>query len=179
MLTIDEGFGDRVVKFLVEGQEVSFGVSREDATAVWRAYLWAVKEELMRAGDNEKPVVEFRDQTVKDEILAALDDRLQAQTAQAEISRLTDLIAKVNGDGASAIHRLDPAASAIIYNYQIQSRIRWWKGVGFPGGKDAPCTEQYRLRFFGKYPGAMNELRRRLEEQEETEAKNSETSQPG
>ena len=57
-------------------------------------------------------------------------------------------------------------------NYKIMRRVTAWKGVCFPDGSEAHCTEETKLRFFGKYPEALLNLIRQLEKAEEDDRKN-------
>ena len=66
-----------------------------------------------------------------------------------------------------------------VSNYQVVSRIKAWNGIHLANGDLAPCTEENKLLFFGKYPGVLFKIMRELGRREEAERKNSETSQAG
>ena len=135
MLTIEEGFGNRVVTVEVAGEEVSFTVAREDFAAVMAAYQWARQNGFWE--------------------LKAADNGQEGKTT------------------------LDPMVGVAIANYQVIACIRSWKGVSLPSGEPAPCTNEAKLRLFGKYPEALPKIMRELERQEEEERKNLPTSQAG
>jgi hypothetical protein len=63
--------------------------------------------------------------------------------------------------------------------YMITSRIVSWSGIKYPDGTDAECTDENKMKFFGRNPGAIEELFVRVGKKEEEEVKNFETSQDG
>ena len=131
MIFEDEGFGDRNIKVMIEGEEVSFTVAREDFRAVLKAYKSARDAGLIDPG--------------------------------------------APGNNGTR----DPVAGIAVYNFQLMSLIKSWKSLVSPNGKEVPCTDERKLRLFGKYPAALFEIGRQLEAAEEAEVKNSATSQPG
>ncbi len=60
----------------------------------------------------------------------------------------------------------------IMYQYKMLRRIKEWKGVTLPDGSEAPCNEQTKMIFFGKFPGILNQVISRMAEAEETDQKN-------
>ena len=63
--------------------------------------------------------------------------------------------------------------------FLIISRIVNWKGISLTDGKEAPCSMEAKLAFFGKYPEIATEIIKKLDEIEKAEIKNSKTSQDG
>jgi len=64
-------------------------------------------------------------------------------------------------------------------NYNIVSRVKAWQGIELKDGSPAPCNEELKLRFFGKFPDALHKLQTKIDEEFENEIKNLETSQDG
>jgi len=89
---------------------------------------------------------------------------------------LNQYAADLAQDGAPAPDLFRDSAAA---NFAFIRRIRDWRGVTGPDGTPAPCVMNHKLRFFGKYPGALADLGKVAAERETAEIKNSLPSQPG
>jgi hypothetical protein len=63
--------------------------------------------------------------------------------------------------------------------FMVVSRITGWSGVKYPDGTDAECSDENKLKFFGRNPNGVEDLMSKLGRKEEEEVKNSETSQGG
>jgi hypothetical protein len=61
--------------------------------------------------------------------------------------------------------------------YTIISRIEAWEGVLLPDETEAPCTQENKLKFFGKRPQTMDNLLTELSNRETSDEKNLQTSQ--
>ena len=66
-----------------------------------------------------------------------------------------------------------------VSRYSVMCRIAAWDGPVTPDRKPAPCTEAAKAELFGKRPDLIDEITRKLIEQEASASKNLETSQSG
>ncbi len=73
----------------------------------------------------------------------------------------------------------DQAAVFAGANHMLIQRIVAWDGVLLPNGEPAECTETNKMALFGTRPDLLHELSDALEEEDETNRKNSGPSQSG
>jgi hypothetical protein len=73
----------------------------------------------------------------------------------------------------------DRVGGLVMGQYSLMARITAWEGIVNGDGSPLPCTPDNKLRLFGKYPQALVDLSKALNEAEARARKNSKTSPAG
>lgn len=156
MITIDGSLGDLTVQVDLEDEQLEFVLAQDDFGAVMRSYQWAMEQGFWASGRNGKRIQKPQE---KEQGVDESKDDSEEEVVKAS-------------QGAFMF-------GTAVSHYQVISRIKGWNGIHLSSGQPAPCTEENKLLFFGKYPGVLSIIIRELDLKEEAERKNSEASQAG